>query len=92
VGQAGLRKAVIDMPPEEMGRLDGLRVVISRDGQEAILGKIVASGLYVNGMANLGMFQADEDALERLRLKKRIEDFGFGKVVSGEPTYWFAGG
>lgn len=92
ISQTAVKKAITGMPPEEMERESGLRVIVSTNGQEAILGKVIASGVFANGMADLGFFQADEDALERVRLRRRIEELGFGKVVTGEPTFWFAGG
>lgn len=80
------------MPFEEMGSTDGIRVIVSTDGQEAILGKIVASGVFANGIANLGSSISENDALDRLRLSKRVEEIGFGSLVEGNPSYWFAGG
>lgn len=79
------------MPPKEMERIDGpLRVVVSSNGQEAILGKVLASGPFANGMANLGWFLTEDYALERLT--RHMEELGLQKLVSGKPSYWFAGG
>lgn len=88
IGQAALKKMIIDMPPDATEA--GLNVIVSLNGQEAILGKVVASGSLANGMADLGLFLTEGDAVERLT--RKIEEVGLGKLVSGEPRYWFAGG
>ena len=78
------------MPPSEMESMDGLRVVISADGKDAILGKVVTSGPFENGMANLGWFLTEDYALERIT--RKIGEIGFENVVSGKPSYWFVAG
>lgn len=92
VGQAALKKAITDMPPEEMESMDGLRVIVSTNGQEALLGKVLASGPFVNGMASLGESISEHYALERTQLTKKLQEIGFGDLVTGKPSYWFAGG
>lgn len=89
VGQAALKKAITEMPPEEMSNVDGLRVIVSTDGQYALLGKVLATGTFSNGAADLGWFLVEDEAE---RLARKIEKLGFGELVLGKPSYWFAGG
>lgn len=89
IGQEALKKAIMGMPPEAMEGESAIRVVVSANGQMAILGKIVAGGPVEDGIADLGFFMTEPYVEERMT--KRIEELGLSKIVSGRPQYWFGG-